>query len=406
MYTESDLAVALFPFTQDNMAPYTQNYEQSAAADAIDDFSAADNDSVDSREASSGDFDYASHPSPSSSWSPFEDVEEEFPLPDLSLDWRFAAASSLPSAPIARAMRKTTCVEESKQASLSLMDVIPESIGCTGTLFGAEGVRAVARELFRQISERDNFSDDDEDSFGSSMIAQTAFALAHNSLPYTRSIPKSDEGLLSAPAEVLLDTDLNTAYLSVQPMRKARAKNLSISTAGVKRELPHDSADDEDAHTLASATLDTSVDGGDNSSDNSSVSTLLLQHSPDRFRAGSQLAGKMLDAGDEEGYDGMSSDDGMGENDNNWGYGSRRGHGSSASQSLASPSSIGSGSCKRQRGAKIAAARAALKVIPAPAAHGRPYTCDLCPAGFIRKHDLKRHERIHLGWCTSFFSFE
>ncbi|KXS14610.1 hypothetical protein M427DRAFT_99520 [Gonapodya prolifera JEL478] len=28
---------------------------------------------------------------------------------------------------------------------------------------------------------------------------------------------------------------------------------------------------------------------------------------------------------------------------------------------------------------------------------GRTFKCDNCPAAFVRKHDLRRHERIHLG---------
>lgn len=404
MDVATHLAASLFPFAQDNLAPAPPDYADAEQVDAMDDFSAATSvaeDDTDPRDLPSpmvpGELEFFSFPSPSASWSSFEDDEEPFHAAQVEMDWRFAAATSISAAPIARAMRKSTLVEdaEAKPASLSLMDVIPSSLGCCDQHAGA----TIARELFRADADAD-LSDDEEDGFGN-LLTETAYSLVQSTLEAKAAVDPSallayeselfvaDATTVSLPATrdpvVSEQLAINPLYMSVQPMRKARAKNLNIK-------IVMKSEHDEDTDTLAGSGRENSFDSSaDSASENSSVATL-FNTSPDRLSAG------INDGDDVEGIDGdgdeaMSSDD-ADNDDNDWSRsGSVKG---STPRAPGSPASIAAGTRKRPR-AKSAAARAMQKVATPPTPHGRPYTCEFCPAGFIRKHDLKRHERIHLG---------
>ncbi|TPX58015.1 hypothetical protein PhCBS80983_g03432 [Powellomyces hirtus] len=52
---------------------------------------------------------------------------------------------------------------------------------------------------------------------------------------------------------------------------------------------------------------------------------------------------------------------------------------------------------KRILGVAIAPVRSSTHRSSTSSPHPKPFHCELCPASFSRKHDLKRHTRIHLG---------
>ncbi|KAI9007695.1 hypothetical protein DFJ74DRAFT_688750 [Hyaloraphidium curvatum] len=340
----------------------------------------------DSESALAGDFPCLSFPSPSASWSSLDDGDDMLQAAaDDSTDWRFASIGlpAAPAAPIARAMRRTNFCEELKSMSsgLSLMDVVPSSIGC--------GV-SLQRELFTFDVEAGAQSDDEEDSFGRLLADSIARADADAML----QAAVRDGALTGAVDAKTMFPDVTYTHEAAQQAAwKPKPKHLAVAI--VKTES-HDEDDGEDTKTLGSARE--CRDGAESVSDNSSENT--LRNSPARSSGGDVSVYAAQDDGDAELYDdSVSSDEenGMDDEDVEWGYGKGRGSGSkanrSSSKSALSPTSATGAKPKRPR-AK-AAPRPPKPVPTTP--HGRPYTCEFCPAGFIRKHDLKRHERIHLG---------
>lgn len=400
MELENDLGAALFPFPQDHMAPDAPMYQSEAALDGLDELSTADEISAGTSPLIPAEFDFISFPSPSDSWGSLDDVDESLQLPMSAMDWRFAAGASIGTTTLLPlAMRKNSASEDPKSESLSLVDVIPSAIGCcSGSLLaGDESVLPLARQLFAEV-DLELMSDDEGDHDGfARLLTDSILAYAETAL---EGVVPAESAPEESPQEqpaaenlqpIFTDIDPNALYMSVQPMRKARAKSLNIST--VKEEY-HPDEEEAETETLASV-REPSFDGMDSSSDKSSE-TAVNNNSPSR----SSLA-DMPDVADPYAEDIVLSSDGEAENGDDWNYGRRAGSHSRPSKSnhsaLSSPASSFVSSTRKRPRAKSAAARLAAKAVPAQPPQPRPYSCDFCSAAFIRKHDLKRHERIHLG---------